>query len=62
MHNAKWWHDKITANRARDARVTATLSTAGWTVVRVWEHEDPEDAATRIAELVARRRLTACNR
>jgi hypothetical protein len=31
---------------------------AGWTVVRVWEHEEPAEAALRIAEFVrARSRL-----
>ena len=55
-HNAEWWRRKIDANRDRDARVDALLAAEGWLVVRVWEHEDPEQAAERVAEIVARRR------
>jgi DNA mismatch endonuclease (patch repair protein) len=28
------------------------LHSAGWTPVRIWEHEDPEAAANEIAKLV----------
>jgi DNA (cytosine-5)-methyltransferase 1 len=47
--NTKWWKDKIDANKRRDADTTRRLEAAGWTVVRVWEHEDPEEAARRVA-------------
>lgn len=50
--NTKWWADKIAANRKRDSETTAALEAAGWTVVQVWEHEAPEEAATRIAALI----------
>ena len=30
----------------------ARLRAAGWTVVRVWEHEDPSEAAERIERAV----------
>ncbi len=55
-HNAVWWHEKIAANRRRDARVSAALAAEGWVVVRVWEHEDAETAASRIAQLIRQRR------
>lgn len=58
-HNAAWWHEKIASNRRRDARVNAALAAEGWVVVRVWEHEDPETAAGRIAELVRQRRSSS---
>ena len=35
--NADYWIAKIDRNRARDARTTAILAAAGWTVVTVWE-------------------------
>jgi DNA mismatch endonuclease (patch repair protein) len=54
--NADFWRDKIEANIRRDRDTDAELSAAGWTVIRMWEHEDPEAAATRIAETVRRRR------
>lgn len=50
--NAAWWSDKILTNRARDARMTETLMAAGWTVLRFWEHEGPEDVAARIEAVV----------
>jgi DNA mismatch endonuclease, patch repair protein len=46
--NTEYWSAKLARNSARDAQVTAELEEAGWTVVRVWEHEDTHDAATRI--------------
>jgi DNA mismatch endonuclease, patch repair protein len=46
--NAEWWRAKIEANRARDRDTDLRMAGAGWTVVRVWEHEDPDDAATRV--------------
>ncbi|WTW98257.1 very short patch repair endonuclease [Streptomycetaceae bacterium NBC_01309] len=52
--NADFWEEKITGNQARDAETTTALTAAGWTVVRVWEHEESEAAAERIAEIVRR--------
>jgi DNA mismatch endonuclease (patch repair protein) len=37
----------------RDRRTDAALKAAGWTVLRFWEHEDPELAAAKIAEAVS---------
>jgi DNA mismatch endonuclease (patch repair protein) len=50
--NAEWWREKIEANQQRDANTDSTLNEQGWTVVRVWEHEDSEAAALRIERLV----------
>ena len=47
-NNAAWWARKFEQNRARDRRVQRHLETGGWTVVRVWEHENPQIAAVRI--------------
>lgn len=54
--NASWWRAKIARNRERDAETDEHLRAAGWTVIRVWEHEDPAEAAARIAEVVTQRR------
>jgi DNA mismatch endonuclease (patch repair protein) len=54
--NAEWWRAKIEANIARDRRTDADLREAGWTVVRVWEHEDPPNAADRVEEAVRQAR------
>jgi DNA mismatch endonuclease, patch repair protein len=50
--NANWWREKIEANQRRDRDTDARLNAAGWTVVRVWEHDDPTQAAERITEIV----------
>lgn len=56
--NSEYWHAKLERNRARDARNTQTLLAAGWLVIRVWEHEDPHDAALRVRDDVLRRRAS----
>lgn len=38
-HNAAFWRKKFATNIARDRRVTRALRTAGWRVLRIWEHE-----------------------
>jgi DNA mismatch endonuclease (patch repair protein) len=50
--NAEWWDKKLSANVARDRRMEAALKERGWTVIRVWEHEDPDEAAHRISDAV----------
>jgi DNA mismatch endonuclease, patch repair protein len=55
--NATWWREKIAANQRRDSDTVGRLSELGWTVLRIWEHEDSEDAALKI-EKVVRTRLT----
>jgi DNA mismatch endonuclease (patch repair protein) len=46
--NATWWREKIEANRRRDGSVTAELIASGWSVLRIWEHEEPVRAVERI--------------
>lgn len=55
-NNAEFWRTKIETNRRRDIDTDARLAESGWLSVRVWEHEDPEEAAIRIGELVTKRR------
>ena len=47
-NNADWWAAKLEANVARDRATDAELFAAGWTVVRVWEHESVITAADRV--------------
>lgn len=54
--NAEFWRTKIEGNRARDAQTDRLLAEAGWVAVRVWEHEDPVEAAERVRCVVATRR------
>jgi len=50
--NDRFWRDKIDANRTRDRQTDQLLAEAGWTVVRIWEHEDPTEAASHVESLV----------
>ena len=52
--NQRYWTAKLARNRERDRSNDEALSAAGWTVVRVWEHEDPNVAAERIQQIVRR--------
>lgn len=54
--NRDYWTPKIDRNRARDERTDEALRSAGWAVVRVWEHDDPTAAAARVSGLLAERR------
>lgn len=47
--NSQWWSEKFEANRARDQRADATLRSEGWTVIRAWEHEEPNAVANTVA-------------
>lgn len=53
--NRGWWTDKLSTNVKRDRDTDHQLEQAGWSVVRVWEHEDPEEAADRIVRQVQAR-------
>ena len=48
--NSGWWREKLQTNRARDAETDELLRRAGWTVVRVWEHCDVEEALRLVLE------------
>ncbi|MDX3100461.1 very short patch repair endonuclease [Nonomuraea angiospora] len=57
--NAEFWREKIEGNKARDAETTEQLVAAGWTVIRIWEHEDPAAAADKVGHVITRLRLDA---
>jgi DNA mismatch endonuclease (patch repair protein) len=50
--NSDYWVPKLRRNVQRDREVDGALAAEGWKVVRVWEHDDLEEAASRIASLV----------
>lgn len=54
--NAEFWAGKVAGTRERDKDTDARLEEAGWIAVRVWEHEDPSEAALRIRQIVLERR------
>ncbi len=49
-NNAQWWADKLAANVTRDRDTDEKLLAEGWRVVRIWEHEDPTEAADRVVD------------
>ena len=51
--NSDYWSAKLTRNRARDHLVNDALRSAGWRVVRVWEHVGADQAAAAVAELLS---------
>jgi len=53
--NAEWWRAKLDRNMARDRETTEHLTAQGWTVLRFWEHEAPEEVAVQVRTAVARR-------
>ncbi len=47
-NNADWWRSKLEHNVQRDRHTDQALRQAGWQVLRVWEHEEPQLAARRV--------------
>ncbi|MFI1914720.1 very short patch repair endonuclease [Nocardia sp. NPDC020380] len=52
-NNAEWWAAKLAGNVARDRDTDLRLTEAGWTVVRVWEHEGVATAADSVLHALA---------
>ena len=50
--NSDYWAPKLTRNAERDREQAAVLTSAGWEVIRVWEHEDAAAAAGRISAML----------
>ena len=51
--NTSYWEPKLMRNVVRDRRVDEALSSAGWQVIRIWEHESVEEAARVVANALA---------
>lgn len=54
--NGDYWSAKLARNAARDDRNGRALKSAGWAVIRVWEHDAVDDVADRVAVAVVQRR------
>ncbi len=57
--NPWYWPEKIERNQKRDADTDHRLCAAGWTVIRCWEHDNPDEIAKRIQETVESRHRAA---
>lgn len=53
--NAAWWREKLAANQQRDMDTVERLTKLEWAVIRIWEHEDIDAAASQIEEQVRAR-------
>nr|WP_281167684.1 very short patch repair endonuclease [Actinomycetospora chiangmaiensis] len=54
--NSEYWTSKIASNVKRDRDTDNQLESAGWVVIRVWEHESASEAALVVEAAVKRRR------
>lgn len=50
VQNREYWLPKLRSNHRRDLEIGRILRAAGWTVIRVWEHEldSPHKVAARV--------------
>lgn len=48
--NYDYWAEKIDTNKQRDAQTNAQLRSAGWKVLRYWEHIPVADVVTEIVD------------
>ena len=51
--NREYWERKIGRNLERDKKVKRELRKAGWTVVRIWEHELKDGTVSRKLKRIA---------
>ncbi len=52
-NNTWYWEPKLARNVARDRAADAALDAAGWSVVRIWEHEPVEAAVAAVVAALA---------
>lgn len=50
----EFWEAKIAGNVIRDKQINARLVKAGWSVLRIWEHEVRDDPE-RVLRLIQKR-------
>jgi DNA mismatch endonuclease, patch repair protein len=51
--NEEYWLPKLAENKTRDKRQSNRLRRAGWTVIRVWEHDCLPPAKRVVTRIVA---------
>lgn len=55
--NEAFWRKKLRRNVERDVENNIALEAMGWTVLRFWEHEPPDDVAASIATAMSTARM-----
>ena len=64
--NVEFWQNKIETNSERDKKVTATLESEGWRVIRIWECQlktkaiQSESLASLYHQIIGEYSETAC--
>ena len=53
--NVGYWNPKLRRNVERDRAADTALAAAGWSVVRIWEHEPVADAVAAVLAALASR-------
>lgn len=56
VNNRAWWKEKIEGNQKRDRETDEHLHAIGWTVLRYWEHDSPEDITVEVVDVVSSRK------
>jgi len=56
-NNREFWEKKLNGNKKRDKYVSRQLKIAGWSVVRIWEHDlrNPELIIRRLSRVLDQR-------
>ncbi len=52
--NAEFWQAKLNRNVERNRQADEALKQAGWTIVRVWEHETLDEGVARMVDVLSR--------
>ncbi|HLK00088.1 MAG TPA: very short patch repair endonuclease [Streptosporangiaceae bacterium] len=58
-NNEWYWSPKLRRNAERDQLNNVALTSAGWTVVRLWEHVSLDDAVATVIDAVGPSRMVA---
>lgn len=58
--NDDYWRSKIERNLRRDAEMEDRLCSDGWRLLVVWEHENVDEAANRVASAVRETSAEMC--
>lgn len=51
--NSVYWKPKLDRNAARDRETDRRLTSAGWKIIRVWEHDNIADAADLVQQAIS---------
>lgn len=56
--NAEFWLSKLNRNVERDREQDDALQRAGWSAIRVWEHETLDAALVKVSQAVSKARAS----